>query len=73
MRGWLFIPIASQAATGGEGSGGGGRGCRQQECCRQAYREVFTASPARRLPARDSENAQLLGINTANHRGSPGQ
>jgi hypothetical protein len=44
-------PIKYDAIYPG-GPGGGGRGCRQQGCCRQAYRDVFTASPARRHPAR---------------------
>ena len=49
-----------QIVAGGLGSGG--RGGRQQECCRQAYREVFTASPARRYPGRDSAILAILVI-----------
>jgi len=36
------------------GSGGVWWGCRPQGCGRQAYRDVFTASPARRHPTRDN-------------------
>jgi uncharacterized protein (DUF433 family) len=43
-------------------SGGGGRGYLQQVCCRQAYRKVFTASPARRNPARAAESSGQSGI-----------
>ncbi|MGB8145384.1 MAG: hypothetical protein WCF05_09470, partial [Chromatiaceae bacterium] len=30
---------------------------------RQAYRDVFTASPARHHPARETESSDVLGIN----------
>jgi putative ABC transport system permease protein len=55
------------------GPGGGWRGCRQQGCCRQAYRDVFTAPPARHHPAREAENSGGLGIQCRPFRHSGGE
>ncbi len=53
-------PVTRRPIEGG--SGEGWRGCRQQGCCRQAYRDVFTASPASPHPARDSDSSDVSAI-----------
>ena len=50
------------------GSGGAWRGCHQQGCWCQAYRDVFTASPARRHPTREARNCPLLLTTLFHHR-----
>jgi len=66
------IPTGCDFAAIGGGSGTGWRvpaagGCRQQGCCRQAYKDVFTASPGGRHPPpgtrqQKSENLHVTGI-----------
>ncbi len=73
------IPTGCDFAAIGGGvryrvAGAGRRGCRQHGCCRQAYRDVFTASPAGLHPPSGTrqQKSENLICDGYNRIGTPG-